>query len=67
MVHGGYSRIPVYLHCSSNNRAHTVLKLFMEAVTVYGLPSRIRTDKGGENVGIFSLILSVDQVEVQSL
>ena len=40
MVHGGvdgYSRIPVYLHCSNNNRACTVLKLFMEAVTAYGL------------------------------
>ena len=61
MVHGGvdgYSRIPVYLHCSSNNQAHTVLKLFMEVVTVYGLPSRIRTDKGGENVDVAMYLLT---------
>ena len=60
MVHGavdGYSRIPVYLHCSDNNRADTVLRLFREAVSLYGLPSRIRIDKGGENVDVSMYLL----------
>lgn len=53
----GYSRLPVYLHCSSNNRADTVLRLFQEAVTTYGLLSRIRIDKGGENVDVAMYLL----------
>jgi len=53
----GYSRIPVYLHASSNNCAATVLNLFTEAVSTFGLPSRVRCDKGGENydVGFYML------------
>ena len=61
VVHGGvdvYSRIPVYLHCSNNNRADTVLELFREAVTIYGLRSRIRIDKGGENVDVAMYLLT---------
>ncbi len=45
----GFSRIPVYLHCSNNNRASTVQDLFKEAVDNWGLPSRVRSDRGGEN------------------
>jgi len=61
VVHGGvdaYSRMPVYLHCSSNNQAGTVLDLFRKAVTTYGLPSRIHIDKGGENVDVAMYLLT---------
>jgi len=60
VTHGGvdgYSRIVVYLKVACNNRAETALGAFMEGVEEYGLPSRIRTDKGGENVLIAEYML----------
>ncbi|XP_046871238.1 uncharacterized protein LOC124463537 [Hypomesus transpacificus] len=52
VIHGGidgYSRLVVFLRASSNNRSSTVMDCFMKAVTRYGVPSRVRTDHGGEN------------------
>ena len=52
VIHGGvdgYSRIPVYLGASDNNKAFTVLQLFLKGIQLYGLPSRVRADQGGEN------------------
>ncbi|XP_022806612.1 uncharacterized protein LOC111343694 [Stylophora pistillata] len=45
----GYSRKIMYLRCSTNNKADTVLRAFLEAVENFGLPSRIRADQGVEN------------------
>ena len=45
----GYFHLVVFLHCSNNNRAERVLQLFTKAVSRFGLPSPLRTDKGGEN------------------
>lgn len=61
VVHGGidgYSRIVVYLRCSTNNRADTVFSCFTEAIINYGIPSRIRSDRGGENVRVANFMLS---------
>lgn len=51
VIHGGidgYSRLPVYLQTSTNNKA----------ATQYGLPSRVRCDRGGENVRVLEFMLS---------
>ncbi|XP_025761041.1 uncharacterized protein LOC112846032 [Oreochromis niloticus] len=56
VVHGaidGYSRMLMFLQCSSNNRAETVKALFTAAVGQFGKPLHIRTDHGGENAQIW--------------
>ena len=50
VIHGcvdGYSRRIMFLRCSANNLAETVLELFLDGNL---WPSRIRVDKGVENV-----------------
>ena len=49
----------VYLHCSTNNWAATVMNLFHEAVEKYGIPSRVRSDMGGENILVCYYMVSV--------
>ena len=48
----GYSRLVTFLKCSGNNSASTVYDLFLKAVSIYGLPSRIRCDQGRENIHV---------------
>ena len=55
VVHGGidgFSRKVVYLNCNTNNKASSVLNLFMTAVEQFGLPSRVRGDQGVENYDV---------------
>ena len=59
-MHGaidGYSHLIVFLSASSNNRADSVLQLFLMAVQQYNLPSRVRTDLGMENIEVARVML----------
>lgn len=59
VIHGcidGYSRAVVFLKASDNNQAATVRQLFVDATKDYGVPSRIRCDRGGENLGVVSVM-----------
>ena len=42
----------IYLECTNNNCAGTVLELFQSATRLYGVPSRVRADRGGENTAV---------------
>lgn len=60
-MHGcvdGFSRLIPYLFCSTNNRAATVLTLFRQATAEFGTPSRVRSDRGGENVMVCHYMVS---------
>ena len=62
VVHGGtngYSRVIVYLQCGTNNRSLTVYRLFKQASQQYGIPSRVRSDKGGENILVYQYMITV--------
>lgn len=53
----GFSCLIIYCKCCDNNRAETVLELFVEGTHKYGLPSRARCDYGMENVHVAQFML----------
>jgi len=59
----GYSRMIVFTKCSCNNKASTVYECFLEAINKYGLPSRVRSNQGGENKKVAEHMLQFRGVE----
>ena len=55
----GYSRLISYLQCFDNNRASTVVQCFYQSTRQYGFPSRVRSDRGGENYLVSVLMCMV--------
>jgi hypothetical protein len=61
VIHGGidgFSRLITFLHVSTNNYSRTVLNYFVKAVDEFGLPSRVRMDRGGENIGVATYMIN---------
>ena len=54
----GYSRLLTFLKCSTNNRASTVLESFVTATQMYGIPKKVCTDMGGENIDAWEYMIS---------
>lgn len=57
----------VYLECSNDNRSSTVYNLFRKASQLYGLPSRVRCDQGGENIQVAQYMLEHRGVDRRSV
>ena len=62
----GYSRLILCLKGSDNNIAETVFALFCEGVMECGWPSKVRSDKGGENIDVAQAMLVVRGTGKQS-
>ena len=55
VIHGGsdgYLRVIVHLKCADNNRAHSVVSMYTDAVNLHRLPNGVCSDLGGENVEV---------------
>lgn len=62
VIHGGidgFSRLITYLSCANNNKASTVISEFIQATELYGTPSRVRSDMGGENIEVWRHMVTV--------
>ena len=53
----GFSRLPVSLECIDNNKASTILSCFLKGVNTNGMPSKVRSDQGRENVSITDFMI----------
>ena len=48
-----------YVKCSNNNSADTALSAFSEGLLTFGIPKKVRSDHGGENISVWRHMLSI--------
>ena len=53
----GFSRMVMFLKCSDNNTSKTGLNCFLSGVANFGIPLRLRSDQGLENVSVADFML----------
>ena len=53
----GFTRLIMFLKCHDNNTSETVFNGFLSGVALYGVPLRVRSDKGLENVSVADFML----------
>ena len=53
----GFSRTLLYVVCT-DNKANTVLSCFLDGVSKYGLPQRVRSDHCGENIEVWKYMIA---------
>ena len=66
IIHGsvdGFSRTITYLKCADNNRAPTVLSYFQESVARFGVSQNVRSDHGGENIGVWHYMIAMQNLD----
>lgn len=54
----GFSRLVTFLKCNDNNTSKTILDCFLSGVEKYGIPNKVRSDKGLENVSVADFMLN---------
>ncbi|XP_052281363.1 uncharacterized protein LOC127878877 [Dreissena polymorpha] len=54
----GFSRLVTYLRCTDNNKAETVLHCFRDGVSKFGVPDRVRSDQGRENMKVADFMIN---------
>ena len=50
-------------YISDNNQAPTVLCLFQDGVSHFGLPEHVRSDHGGENVDVWRYMIATHNLD----
>ena len=63
----GFSHLILYLECTNNNQAATVVNMFKTGVSQFGLPLQIRSDHGSENVDVWRFMIATHNYDYSSV
>lgn len=53
----GFTRVITNITCTNNNKSEAILQQFLIGTNDFGLPMRVRTDHGGENIKFWEYML----------
>ena len=63
----GFSRFITFLRCETNNQAETIFKCFQEGIRKHGIPLRVRSDQGKENIKVAEYMLQTRGLNRRSM